>query len=881
MDDLLGEDWQSSSKPPNISAYASTNPSTFASTYSNFRSSPVPSNSGTASPQSISRPSSTLNGGTKAAAEDKFGNLLSLKSQKPTGNVSIQERQKQLIEDRRRQQQQQAQLWDTLGSGRGTPVIREPSPVISQAEEEEDDILAAFNKSAPVDKASHFPPPSSGAVSGSSTPGINRSLSGARPSPSAFDLNDDDDPFGLGSMPKQSNGHIGTNTIQQTDDDGDVLGDLGKPLDELPAKAPPAQPKPQSRDESRSTSSIRDSESTVNDRALAQLVDLGFSGDTSKIALAENNGNVQRAVEWLFEQANEESKQSSREAAEQQSHRSRRGPSPPGLPSRSQDAAPAWMQQEERARSGSRRQDSQSPGVSEKDPAQLAQELGSKLFKSANSLWKASQTKVVKTVSEFQQDRDPSQPKWMQEPATSSTKTKPQASRKEAPPTRLVERSDIEVTDEAVLLDMPRERPQKARENSRQTQAAEPPALDRLPSDILPQRPSPKPRFAQQPPSSDRNPATKLRRQEVEEQTAQAYISPARRKRPTPKSEPPLEEPVVDLFSSAPSRPKPTPMPSDDSSKIGRAPSAIKPAAAPSRPKVAPRSIPEISPSALSKSATYRKAGGDAFKRGDYASAHESYTVALAPLPSTHPIAIVVYSNRSLTALKTGDAKTAVSDADQALSIIGAGQGVSETIDLGSNEGQKDMREFFGKALMRKAEALEHLEKWSDAASVWRTAIEAGVGGSISLRGRDRCDKAATPKPAALPTKAAPARSKTPSYAKAPPPKSLGNSDQRPSLSSSQSADAVKKLREANAAAERADDEKFALTDQVDARLIAWKGGKTDNLRALLQSLDTVLWSDAGWKKVVMSDLVMPSKVKIIYMKAIAKVHPDKVGLFF
>ena len=42
--------------------------------------------------------------------------------------------------------------------------------------------------------------------------------------------------------------------------------------------------------------------------------------------------------------------------------------------------------------------------------------------------------------------------------------------------------------------------------------------------------------------------------------------------------------------------------------------------------------------------------------------------------------------------------------------------------------------------------------------------------------------------------------------------------------------------------------------------------------------MDGVLWEGAGWKKVGMSDLIMPNKVKIIYMKAIGKVHPDKVS---
>ena len=69
------------------------------------------------------------------------------------------------------------------------------------------------------------------------------------------------------------------------------------------------------------------------------------------------------------------------------------------------------------------------------------------------------------------------------------------------------------------------------------------------------------------------------------------------------------------------------------------------------------------------------------------------------------------------------------------------------------------------------------------------------------------------------------------------------------------------------------------LADAVSARLVAWKGGKEGNLRALLASLDTVLWEGAGWKKIGMADLVLPNKVKINYMKGIGKCHPDKVSL--
>jgi hypothetical protein len=784
---------------------------------------------------------------------DQFGNLLSLKSQKAAAanNVSIQERQRQLIEERRRQQEQQAQMWDTLGtgSGRNTPQVRTGSPAVpQQVEETEDDILAAFDKSAPVDKASHYPPPASLPNSGRGTPSFQApsTLNGM----AAIDFDDDDDPFGLGSMPKQSNGHI-----TSTNDD-DILGDLAKPVTERPARRAPSpvihQPAPQL-------------ESTVvpQSKAVAELVEMGFPADNAQLALAETGGDVQRAVGWLLQQAHEESRQKAKgmatERVQSPQHRSR-----------DLDATPSWAQQEPRSGSVPKRNDSRSPASGEKDAAQVAQDLGSKLFKGANSLWKASQKQMAKTVAEFQQDRDTSQPKWMQDSSANSSRSSSQRRTEKRPPPR----AHIDVTDEAAMLDMPRDKPQVS------SKLAQERSFDDR--DDRPHRPterSTQPRFMQSaPPQQDKRPAYKLSRQEVEEQSEQAYISPARRKRPTPKPEPVVEpevdlfgaappprstpaafEPEVDLFSPAPpSKPSSTPSAKATSKRPTQATSV------PVRPKAPPRSIPSIAPSALSTSATHRKAGGDAFKRGDYVSAHESYTAALSPLPSSHPLVIIVLSNRALTALKTGDPKTAIADADRALDVIGVSTGVGETIDLGGGEGAKDMREFYGKALMRKAEALEHLERWSDAASVWKTAVEAGVGGAVSLKGKDRCEKAMAPKPTAA-TKLTPK------------PKPPVKAVPRSTAPSAASDAAVKKLRAANAAATREEDEKFALTDAVDARLTAWKGGKSDNLRALLQSLETVLWEGAGWKKVGMSDLVMPNKVKIVYMKAIAKVHPDKV----
>jgi sirohydrochlorin ferrochelatase len=92
-----------------------------------------------------------------------------------------------------------------------------------------------------------------------------------------------------------------------------------------------------------------------------------------------------------------------------------------------------------------------------------------------------------------------------------------------------------------------------------------------------------------------------------------------------------------------------------------------------------------------------------------------------------------------------------------------------------------------------------------------------------------------------------------------------------------QSGEALARVQAATAAAEKEDDARHALKDSVDARLLAWRGGKEANLRALLASLDTVLWDGAGVQKVGMHELVTPAQVKVKYTRAIARLHPDKV----
>ena len=358
----------------------------------------------------------------------------------------------------------------------------------------------------------------------------------------------------------------------------------------------------------------------------------------------------------------------------------------------------------------------------------------------------------------------------------------------------------------------------------------------------------------------------------MEDEEASTYVSPNRRKKtpqPQPQALPPRQPEPDLLFDSAPAKPaRPPPQRQMQPSPVQPAQRATPPVQRPSPRPLPSRQIPAISPMAIQTSTRHRLEGTAHFKRGDYAAAHASYSSSLSAVPPSHPLTIILLTNRSLTSLKTGATKQAVDDADAALRVIGPslGQGEMVTVigDTGTEE-RRDMKDLYGKALSRKAEALEQMERWADASAVWQLCVESGVAGATAAAGRQRCQGALAPKPKPAP-RPAPVRAK-------PKPSALA------SLGPQKSSEAVQRLRQANSAAAREDDEKFALSEKVDARVAAWRDGKRENIRALLGSLDQVLWEGSGWKKVGLHELLVANKVKIIYMKAIAKTHPDKVSL--
>ncbi|XP_027092048.1 uncharacterized protein [Coffea arabica] len=72
-------------------------------------------------------------------------------------------------------------------------------------------------------------------------------------------------------------------------------------------------------------------------------------------------------------------------------------------------------------------------------------------------------------------------------------------------------------------------------------------------------------------------------------------------------------------------------------------------------------------------------------------------------------------------------------------------------------------------------------------------------------------------------------------------------------------------------------EERHRLADCLDNDIKRWSAGKENNLRALLSSLQDVLWPESGWQPVSLADLITSVSVIKVYKKASMCFHPDKV----
>ena len=78
----------------------------------------------------------------------------------------------------------------------------------------------------------------------------------------------------------------------------------------------------------------------------------------------------------------------------------------------------------------------------------------------------------------------------------------------------------------------------------------------------------------------------------------------------------------------------------------------------------------------------------------------------------------------------------------------------------------------------------------------------------------------------------------------------------------------------------KADEAEFdRLRALLGPKLKEWSEqyGKKKDIRALLAGMHNVMWEDSGWAPVSLADLLEPKKVRVQFLKASRKVHPDKL----
>ncbi|KAI8093109.1 DnaJ domain-containing protein, partial [Halteromyces radiatus] len=281
----------------------------------------------------------------------------------------------------------------------------------------------------------------------------------------------------------------------------------------------------------------------------------------------------------------------------------------------------------------------------------------------------------------------------------------------------------------------------------------------------------------------------------------------------------------------------------------------------------------------IKKAVKARARGNDLFKLGYYGEAEKSYNQALALLPEKNDVAVVISNNRAAARLKKGQYRQCIMDCTFVIewARMKSQNESKSTITLLEGDISIRWHDQLGKALHRKAEALEKMVRISEALQVYEELIRMDAGDMKAINGIQRCQSKEVPQPPPRPT---PAKSSTTTdtNSSAFPGldysifeiKQVSNNEPPPSK-------AVAAMRARQAELAKEESERQEKADIVNARIDTWKRGREKNIRALLSSLDTLMWPGAQWRGAPINELLEPKKVKICYMKAIAKVHPDKL----
>ena len=671
------------------------------------------------------------------------------------------------------------------------------------------------------------------------------------PATSLHDHDDEFDDFGL----RNTTSKVGAIKLDSNDNSSDdILGLLSQPFDAKSVKRPVPPP----------VSRPSNGRGSPPPHVLGQIVEMGFSVEQGKSALVASmrpNGewSVESALEILVGQSSSTPEPRNERGADRRREQEEVAPKPTGRRAREAAALAAAR----KANDGPAEVGSSTTAYQEQATVLLSQasKLGFSVFKSANAYYKTGRATIQKALDEGLSDQGEggsrrgsekggsekrgeegkkSRPKWMTEDVV----------------------DDEEVVVSSVVPSSRVEERKSERSHGKQAQREEPSLLfqDSDPETAddlaLPQRPTERTSKPLEARTSRPDPPP----------AQESYSSPWRRPKPTPSSS------TSSLPAATPPAPHSTAPNPRTSPPVRAKPLPVSRPPIPTRPSIIASSIQ------LSKSLAHKTQGNELFKLGHFGESINHYTLALDVLPADHLSTIPLLNNRAAARLKVGEEKAAIEDSTEVIRIVTGS--TSESVDLSriSEDANSagELKEGLAKALARRAKAYEVEEKWEKASVDWSALMAGGdavcakAGGrKIVSEGATRCRKMLGGGNAAPPVAPKPSRRVTPSTQRSAP------------TPIATTGEAVARLREANSVASEEDDLRFSLQDSVDASIGAWKQGKETNLRALIASLDNVLWAELGWVKVGMHELISEGQLKVRYVRAIGKLHPDKVGLVF
>lgn len=241
-------------------------------------------------------------------------------------------------------------------------------------------------------------------------------------------------------------------------------------------------------------------------------------------------------------------------------------------------------------------------------------------------------------------------------------------------------------------------------------------------------------------------------------------------------------------------------------------------------------------------------------EKGNFPEALANYEKSLHSLPENHPLRVIALSNIISSFFKIGEFNKALKHIEDALALFPQ---TNLNIVIPKDENGKKFKDIWWKVVLKKAEILEQQEKFEQSLKLYKDLISKGFTAKKIIDGKQRCDKVVNP---------VQRKAQTPSTVK--PQAKIKNKLPEPVKTANVSQGKAK---------QKLEDEKFKLHDQVQNQISAWSAGHESDLRYLLANLHAVL-KYGDWKSVNPQDLIIPRKCKVVYLKAVAKTHPDKIN---